>query len=91
MRLSDEKISHLSHLILNKLSGHPAAAFLVPEEKVLREIKRAINRELNLEEEVEQFVRNKLSSYARPLPEGSPEWNVLYQKFFEEETKKRTR
>ncbi len=91
MRLSDDKISHLSHLILKELSGNPGAVFLVPKEKVLREIKQAINRELQLGEEIDQFVRNKLASYARPLSEGSPEWNVLYQKFFEEETKKKNR
>ena len=91
MRLSDDKIRHLSHLILNKLSGNPSSVFLESEEQVLRKIKQAIHRELSLEEEVDQFVRKKLSSYGRPLPEGSPEWNVLYQKFFAEESNKKNR
>ncbi|HSG06304.1 MAG TPA: DUF507 family protein [Nitrospiria bacterium] len=91
MLLSDDKISHLSHLILKSLTGSPQVSCLIPEEKILREIKRAMTRELRIEEDIDRFVRNKLASYSRPLAEGSPEWNVLYHKFFEEETKKKNR
>jgi hypothetical protein len=38
MLLSEDKISHLSHLILQGLAKGGKAAFLVEEEKVLREI-----------------------------------------------------
>ena len=91
MLLSEDKISHLSHLILQGLAKGGKAAFLVEEEKVLREIKRVIVHELQLEEEIDHSVRAKLASYSRPLSEGSPEWDVLYHKFFAEERKKRKR
>lgn len=91
MLLSDDKISHLSHLILKGLTKDNRAAFLVEEEKVLREIKRAIIQELQVEEEIDLAVRAKLASYSRPILEGSPEWEVLYHKFFAEERKKRKR
>lgn len=91
MLLSDDKISHLSHLILRGLTRDQRATLLAEETKVLREIKRTIIDEVKVEEEIDQVVRIKLSSYSRPIYEGSPEWDVLYQKFLFEEQRKRKR
>lgn len=91
MLLSEDKISHLSHLILQGLVQDPKTTLLAEKEIVLREIKRVILHELQAEEEIDQAVRAKLASYSRPISEGSPEWDVLYQKFFMEERKKRKR
>ncbi len=91
MLLSDDKISHLAHLILSGLALDQRARLLAEKTKVLREIKRVIIDEVKVEEEIDQAVRAKLSSYSRPIQEGSPEWDVLYQKFFFEEQKKRKR
>ena len=89
MLLSDEKLTHLSHLILNHLK-HPAVARLKTEEvAVLREIKRVLAAEVKVEAEVDAAVRRRLASYSRPLAEGSPEWDTLYRKTFEEEMRKR--
>lgn len=89
MILSDEKISHLSHLILNGLEKFPGVKRSGVKEELLRCIKRTIIDELKQDEVVEEIVRQKLSSYSRKIIEGSPEWDVLYHKTFNEEMKKR--
>lgn len=89
MILSEDKISHISHLILNGIKKDNVATFIAEEAKVLKEIKMVIMNELKLEEEIDHFVKGKLESYSRKIFEGSPEWDVLYKKFFEEESKKR--
>jgi hypothetical protein len=89
MILSDDKISHLSHLILQGLEKDPGVQLMGGKEEVLRCIKRAIVHELKQDEAVEEIVRQKLSSYSRKIVEGSPEWDVLYHKTFNEEMKKR--
>ncbi len=89
MLLSEEKISHLAHRILDGLSEDLDLKWRVEEGKVLREIKRVILAELSLEEEIDRLVRQRLASYSRPIAEGSPEWEVLYRKFFNEELRKR--
>lgn len=91
MRLRDEKISHLSHLILNSLLNKDIAVLLDEDIKAIREIKRVIIQELKIDEEIDDFVRGKLQSYSRKIPEGSPEWEVMYKKFFQEEMIKRRR
>jgi hypothetical protein len=91
MFLSEEKISHLSHLILNQLKREKGCVFQGDEVQVLREIKKVFSGELKLDEDLDRRVRAKLESYSRRIIEGSSEWNVLYQKTFEEELKKRKR
>jgi len=90
VRLSSERISHISHLIFNKLWADDLIDF-ESEEKAVREIKRTISEYLDVEEEVDGMVRKKIASYSRKIPEGSSEWGVLYRKFFEEEMAKRKR
>ncbi len=91
MVLSEDKVSHLSHLILQGLKEGGRSRILQGDEKTLREIKRTINDEIKYEEDVDEAVRMKLSSFSRPLYEGSPEWEVLYSKFYKEEAGKRKR
>ena len=91
MLLTDDKASHLSHLILRGLKEGGRSRILQGDEKALREIKRTITDEIKSEEDIDEAVRMKLSSYSRPIYEGSPEWEVLYSKFYKEETDKRKR
>jgi uncharacterized protein len=88
MLLSDEKISHLSHIILNHLKKPGHARLKADEPVILREIKRVLIHELKVEEDVDLAVRRRLASYSR-LVEGSAEWDTLYRKTFEEEMRKR--
>jgi uncharacterized protein len=89
MSLSDEKVSHLSHLILNHFKDPAHARLKVEEVAVLREIKRFLAAELKVDEEMDVLVRRRLASYSRPLAEGSAEWETLYRKTFEEAMRKR--
>ena len=89
MLLSDEKVTHLSHVILNHVKNPTQARLKAEEVEVLRAIKRVLAAELKVDEDVDVLVRRRLASYSRPLAEGSPEWETLYRKAFEEEMRKR--
>lgn len=91
MLLTDEKASHLSHVIVRALKLTPGARVKGDEERALREVKRVLASELAEEESTDRHVRERLASYSRPLIEGSPEWDVLYRKLSEEEIRKRYR
>lgn len=88
MPMSEDRISHLSHLILRGLAGH--ATLRADETTVLREIKRVLQEDAQLELELDRRVRAKLASYSRPIPEGSAEWDVLYRKLLAEELQRHT-
>ena len=87
--LSDEKQMHLSHVILESVKNFPQAKLLGDQAKTLREIKLVLADHMRLEIELDKEVRRRLESYSRPVPEGSQEWDVLYQKTVEEALRKR--
>ena len=89
MRLSEDRISHLSHLVLDAVVRNRNVDALLPEEKLLREIKRTIAAELQFEDEADDAARRTIQSLSRRVPEGSPEWDVLYRKYREEELRRR--
>ena len=90
MRMSRERIFHLADLIVKELGTTGGVAFKAPDE-VRPEVIRALTEESKLEESIDSEVRKTLSTYARPAPEGSREWEILYQKTREEVYKRRFR
>ena len=86
--LSEDKTSHLSHVILHAVKKSSAVTVKSEEAKVLKEIKRVLATELAQEDEIDRKVKAKLASYSRGIIEGSSEWEVLYRKTFEEEMRK---
>jgi len=92
MMLSDDKISHLSHILLNKLYDLDLIEMDEDQEGAIRrEIKQTIVGELKIGEEIDQIVRKKLQSFSKKLIEGSSEWEVLYSKYYREEEIKKGR
>ena len=65
IRLSESRISHLSHLIMDGLRDF-----------------------FQREDHIDEMVRQKIASLSRSVPPGSREWDVLYRKYFEEESRK---
>ncbi len=91
MMLSDDKITHTTHLLLKGLMEKGLITLKEDDGLVRREIKRTITNELKVGEEIDAEVKKKLQSYTKKLIEGSPEWEIMYRKFFEEEDAKKGR
>lgn len=86
--LTEDKASHLAHVILQTVKKSSLVTVRSDDVLMLKEIKRVLASELAQEDEIDRKVRAKLGSYSRGIVEGSPEWDVLYRKTFEEETRK---
>jgi hypothetical protein len=89
MRLSEDRIYHISHLIQDMLIRNRNVDILLTEERMLREIKRTIADELKFEDDADEAARRTIQSLSRKVPEGSREWDVLYRKYVEEELNRR--
>ena len=89
MRLSEDRISHLSHLIQDMVIRNRNIDILQAEERLLREIKRTFTDELKFEDEADEAARRTIQSLSRRVPEGSREWDVLYRKYVDEEMNRR--
>lgn len=87
--LTDEKITHLSHVLLNGMIDKGLIELKDEEGRIRREIKRSLNSFLKVSEDIDVSVRKKLQSFSRKIVEGSPEWEVLYKKFYIEDAARR--
>jgi hypothetical protein len=89
MMLSDDKISHTTHVLLKGLLDNKLLELKADGSEVRREIKKTIVSQLKVGEDIDAAVTKKLLSLSKKLVEGSSEWEVLYKKFYEEEEVKR--
>lgn len=89
MMLSNDKITYMTHVVLKGLMDKGLIALKEDDGLIRREIKRTIINELKIGEDIDEAVRRKLQSFSKKLVEGSPEWEVLYKKYYEEEEVKR--
>jgi hypothetical protein len=86
-RLSENRIAHLSHLILDGLKKENYATFS-SESRALLATKQTLSSFFHQEDQIDDRVRQKIQSLSRHVPPGSREWDVLYRKYYEEENRK---
>jgi hypothetical protein len=86
-RLSESRISHLAHLVVDGIKGEDLAEF--PNQgRALAETKRVLHEFFEREDHLDDLVRQKIQSLSRHIPPGSREWDVLYRKYLEEEMRR---
>jgi len=86
--ISEEKMTHIVHLILDGLHTQGLVDFS-PKEEALREAKRVCLGYIQQVNAASDIVRQKISSLKNPPREGTPQWDTLYQKYLEEEIQKK--
>ena len=90
MRISRERIFYLADLVVKELGATAGVQVRAPDE-VRPEVIRALTEESKLADSIDGEVRKILASYSRQVPEGSREWEILYQKTREEVFRRRFR
>lgn len=85
-RLSDNRIMALARIALRVLA---AEGEVLSERAALMEAKRILAEYFQRDDKTDEIVRRKIASLSRQVPQGSAEWDILYRRYFEEETRKR--
>ncbi len=88
MKLSREKVVHLSHRLIQDLVETETVGFVEDRNTIRLEIVRILQELLREEEQIEQAARLKIESQKRTIPEGSTEWETLYRKYYADELRK---
>lgn len=96
MRMSRERMFWLADRIVGDLLATEGVVVKHAADERVRghlrtEVFRVLEDESKLEDSIDQEVRRTLSSYSRPVPEGSAEWEILYRKTREEVQRRRFR
>jgi len=86
VKLSREKVVRLSHLIFNQFNNDEEIEFFADPSEIRQEIFKLISDEMKADEAIDALVRRKIESQKRTIVEGSDEWEVLYRKYYEEES-----
>lgn len=90
MILSDDRKSHFAHLLCDTLYDDDLVDF-TEDSVALRYAKDGIDAFLNELESIDGSVRNKILSLKRGVVEGSPEWDTMYKKYYEEEIQRKNK
>ena len=81
----------LSHVAIAYLKDEPMVEFFTEPNDIRADIFKFIENEGKVDEAIDLAVRQKIETQKRGIPEGSEEWDILYRKYFEEESSRRRR
>lgn len=84
MSLSEDRISNMAHEILERL-WRDDLVDVVDEGRALTCVKQSLNNLFSVIDEIDATVRAKLKNRAP----GSRDWELLFQKFYQEELARR--
>ena len=59
------------------------------DDMAVRIAKKALAEFVKEDEDIDLSAREKVNSLKRNVMEGSPEWDILYRKYYEEERNRR--
>jgi hypothetical protein len=88
VKLSDDRINHLSHVLFKALNDLDEVDFMEDENDVRLRIKKALVECLRQFDAIEEKIQITLGSYSRKIVEGSREWDVMWSKAYDEEIRK---
>src|SRR5215470_11795751 len=88
MKLSRDKVTDISHKIVNALRKARDLRIKKDLNEVRLEIVRSMTELLVAEDKVDRLARQKIRSQKREIPEGTEEWDLLHRRYYAEELKK---
>ncbi len=88
MKLSDDRINHLSHVLFRAVNAMDEVDFMEEENEVRLLIKQALVECLRQFDGVDEKIQATLGSYSRKIVEGSREWDIMWSKAYDEEIRK---
>jgi hypothetical protein len=88
VRLSRDKMNKLAHTVADKLAEIDGVEFIEDRNTIRMEVRKILEELLGKEAKIDAAARQKIESQKRTIMEGTPEWEILYRKYYNEEVKK---
>jgi hypothetical protein len=88
VRLSRDKVNKLAHVVADKLAEIDNVEFVEDRNTIRMEVRKILEELLGREARIDAAARQKIESQKRTITEGTPEWDILYKKYYNEEVKK---
>ena len=87
MKYSEDRIKNIALQIHDRLYLDNEVDY-TDEEASLKIIKDVLLNYFQLEDQIDDVVTKKIMTLKKNVTPGSSEWEILYQKYFEEEMQK---
>ena len=84
MKISRDKINHISSLIVKDFSRRDELDYKVDLNDLRLDMTRTMTDVLLLDDKADKEARRIMNTYKNAPREGSPEWDIVYQKHFDE-------
>jgi hypothetical protein len=88
VRISRDKINKLAHGVSDALAELDQVEFVEDRNTIRVEVRRLLEELLSAEAKIDLAARQKIEGQRRTILEGTPEWDILYRKYYNEEVKK---
>jgi uncharacterized protein len=88
VRLSRDKMNKLAHTVADKLAEIDGVEFIEDRNTIRMEVRKILEELLGKEAKIDAAARQKIENQKRTIMEGTPEWEILYRKYYNEEVKK---
>ena len=88
MRITDDKLNKLAHVVADTLAKIDEVDFLEDRNTIRQEARKALGKLLIEELKIDAAARQKIASQRKIIVEGSQEWDILYRKYYNDEVKK---
>lgn len=89
MKLSSEKINQISNAIMKDFKERDEVDYIAEITEVRLQVVKVITDVLLVDDEVDAIARKKLTSQSKSFFEGSNDWDIMYNKYYEEEMAKK--
>lgn len=86
--LSEERQSHFANILINGVWNDDLVEY-TDDDMAIKLARKAISLFVKEFADIDIKVRGMIQTLKRDIPEGSPEWDVMYSKYFEQEVSRR--
>lgn len=84
-----ERMNQIALKIRDLIMEDPTVEIYEEPSVIRNRIRQILMEALREEEEIDREVRERIRSYSRRIVEGTPEWNHLYRRIYEDALKRR--
>ena len=84
-----ERMNQIAHRIKDMIMEDPQVEIYEEPSVIRNRIREILMEAVREEEEIDKEVRERIRSYSKRIVEGTPEWNHLYKRIYEDALKRR--
>ncbi|MEJ7554783.1 MAG: DUF507 family protein [Aquificaceae bacterium] len=84
-----ERMNQIAHKIKDMIMEDPQVEIYEEPSVIRNRIREILMEAVREEEEIDREVRERIRSYSKRIVEGTPEWNHLYRRIYEDALRRR--